>query len=402
MTTLNGEGQDFPGCCLGTIKRQVEKLEVEIVHCSCGKLWELSDPVDEVRTVKLLSPPKFPPEVFERLHSMEEGIKTFTSNVSDEMDKMGNEVETLKGDYNALDGVVDGLRGDVSKLSDSLDDLISQVDELSPGDDLDELCPHAFFDPADGPGAENRCRAPQVPGRDTCIMSDRGYDDGCRLTGPDITKPAQIAAPLLCEMVEETEDGGVMRVVGEAPKDQTLFEAPIRGAMIAYEDAKLCRWMVAQELGEKELEESNERASALLMRAFAAHKATLLRKEELHTSTTKLLNKIRDEKTELQKQVDAFMQRLKEERESGNWTHAGGEKVLYKAEKWAKETIGKSETIWIYQYIRADREEIDMGPFLDEKSCAEAMKTHTDVGAMCQGPFEKPVGYELYKGKDGD
>ena len=56
---------------------------------------------------------------------------------------------------------------------------------------------------------------------------------------------------------------------------------------------------------------------------------------------------------------------------------------------------------WIYQYLRADREEIDVGPFAEIDECRAKMNDHAHFGALCQGPIEVPDGYKLYTGEDG-
>lgn len=54
--------------------------------------------------------------------------------------------------------------------------------------------------------------------------------------------------------------------------------------------------------------------------------------------------------------------------------------------------------IWIYTYLRADKEEIDMGPYGTNYETEKAMKEHVSFGALTSGPFEKPSEYKLYKG----
>ena len=54
--------------------------------------------------------------------------------------------------------------------------------------------------------------------------------------------------------------------------------------------------------------------------------------------------------------------------------------------------------MWIYTYIRADLEEIDMGPFKTKEEAEKAQQEHAGVGALTAGPIEKPDDYELYKG----
>jgi hypothetical protein len=55
---------------------------------------------------------------------------------------------------------------------------------------------------------------------------------------------------------------------------------------------------------------------------------------------------------------------------------------------------------WIYSYLRADREEIDMGPYDTEAEAKRHMVKHTSFGAMCSGPQEVPDDYKPYKGPE--
>jgi len=54
--------------------------------------------------------------------------------------------------------------------------------------------------------------------------------------------------------------------------------------------------------------------------------------------------------------------------------------------------------MWIYRYLRADLEEIDMGPYDSREEAETAMKTHASFGALCQGPIEVKDDHKLYKG----
>lgn len=66
-------------------------------------------------------------------------------------------------------------------------------------------------------------------------------------------------------------------------------------------------------------------------------------------------------------------------------------KIIKRAEK-------RENTKWIYRYLRADREEIDMGPYDSKKDAENAMKSHASFGALTEGPIEIDKDYELFKG----
>lgn len=51
---------------------------------------------------------------------------------------------------------------------------------------------------------------------------------------------------------------------------------------------------------------------------------------------------------------------------------------------------------WIYKYLRADGEEIDMGPFSSEQECSAAMNDHARFGALTVGPTEVDSNYKLW------
>lgn len=53
---------------------------------------------------------------------------------------------------------------------------------------------------------------------------------------------------------------------------------------------------------------------------------------------------------------------------------------------------------WIYEYLRADGEEIDMGPFETQEECEKAKKEHESFGALCKDPECVADDYKLYKG----
>ncbi len=54
---------------------------------------------------------------------------------------------------------------------------------------------------------------------------------------------------------------------------------------------------------------------------------------------------------------------------------------------------------WIYRYIRADMEEIDMGPYAAQEEADEARREHASCGAIVsEKPIEVSDGYKLWKG----
>ena len=57
------------------------------------------------------------------------------------------------------------------------------------------------------------------------------------------------------------------------------------------------------------------------------------------------------------------------------------------------------QKVWIFRYVRADFEEIDMGPYTTREKAAKASKKMADFGALCSSPLEVPKNYELYKGE---
>jgi hypothetical protein len=59
---------------------------------------------------------------------------------------------------------------------------------------------------------------------------------------------------------------------------------------------------------------------------------------------------------------------------------------------------GEERRGWIYRYIRADMEEIDMGPWGTEDECKEHMDKHASFGALCDGPIRVSANYKPYKG----
>lgn len=56
--------------------------------------------------------------------------------------------------------------------------------------------------------------------------------------------------------------------------------------------------------------------------------------------------------------------------------------------------------MWWYKYLRADREEIDMGPYKNREEAQKASDEHKSFGAMTSGAFEKPDDYRPYQGND--
>ncbi|TSC78557.1 MAG: hypothetical protein G01um101429_733 [Parcubacteria group bacterium Gr01-1014_29] len=55
---------------------------------------------------------------------------------------------------------------------------------------------------------------------------------------------------------------------------------------------------------------------------------------------------------------------------------------------------------WIYRYIRADREEIDMGPYVSREEADKTSQQHASFGAIVsEAPIEVPDDYRLYKGE---
>lgn len=57
------------------------------------------------------------------------------------------------------------------------------------------------------------------------------------------------------------------------------------------------------------------------------------------------------------------------------------------------------QKVWIFKYIRADLEEIDMGPYPTSEEAQKAYKKMSGFGAMCSIPFEVSKDYKLYKGE---
>ena len=57
------------------------------------------------------------------------------------------------------------------------------------------------------------------------------------------------------------------------------------------------------------------------------------------------------------------------------------------------------EVQWIYRYLRADREEIDMGPWDTQEEAQSNSDTHAKFGALCTGAVAVPRDYVLWKGE---
>ncbi|MDA2922562.1 hypothetical protein MYX07_04840 [Patescibacteria group bacterium AH-259-L07] len=56
--------------------------------------------------------------------------------------------------------------------------------------------------------------------------------------------------------------------------------------------------------------------------------------------------------------------------------------------------------MFIYTYVRANFEEIDMGPYDTFEEAEEACKESARFGALTTGPHEKPDDYKLYRGSE--
>jgi len=53
---------------------------------------------------------------------------------------------------------------------------------------------------------------------------------------------------------------------------------------------------------------------------------------------------------------------------------------------------------WIYKYIRADGEEIDMGPYPSEGMARRRAQEHAKFGALTSKPEQVDDDYKLYTG----
>jgi hypothetical protein len=58
------------------------------------------------------------------------------------------------------------------------------------------------------------------------------------------------------------------------------------------------------------------------------------------------------------------------------------------------------ETQWIFRYIRADGEEIDMGPYKTKEEAQRHRDEMASLGAICSEPIEVTKDYKLYKGNE--
>ena len=55
---------------------------------------------------------------------------------------------------------------------------------------------------------------------------------------------------------------------------------------------------------------------------------------------------------------------------------------------------------WWYRYLRADREEIDMGPYPDQSTAQKSSDEHKSFGAMTSQAFEMPDDYKPFQDRD--
>ena len=58
------------------------------------------------------------------------------------------------------------------------------------------------------------------------------------------------------------------------------------------------------------------------------------------------------------------------------------------------------EIKWIFRYLRADREEIDVGPYDTSEEANTEKDKMASFGAMCSDPIEVSKDYELYQGRE--
>ena len=56
--------------------------------------------------------------------------------------------------------------------------------------------------------------------------------------------------------------------------------------------------------------------------------------------------------------------------------------------------------MWIFRYLRADREEIDMGPYPTKEKAQKERDKMASFGATCSEPIKKPDDYKLWKGEE--
>ena len=55
------------------------------------------------------------------------------------------------------------------------------------------------------------------------------------------------------------------------------------------------------------------------------------------------------------------------------------------------------ETKWIFRYLRADRAEIDMGPYETREKAQKESDQMAKFGALCTQPIEVPKNYVLFQ-----
>ena len=55
---------------------------------------------------------------------------------------------------------------------------------------------------------------------------------------------------------------------------------------------------------------------------------------------------------------------------------------------------------WWYKYLRADLEEIDMGPYSSAEDANKASAEQAKFGALTSGAFETGDDYKPYQGED--
>ncbi len=58
--------------------------------------------------------------------------------------------------------------------------------------------------------------------------------------------------------------------------------------------------------------------------------------------------------------------------------------------------------MWIFKYLRADRTEIDMGPYGSEEKAEKHRKKMEEIGAITTPVFEVKADYSFYKSNPGD
>jgi len=59
-------------------------------------------------------------------------------------------------------------------------------------------------------------------------------------------------------------------------------------------------------------------------------------------------------------------------------------------------------TKWIFRYIRADRAEIDMGPYTTQEEALEERDKFAGLGATCSNPIEVKADYQLFQDEVGE